>query len=154
MPDFMHRRRFLALPLMAGVVRVGDAMKVVFPGMETKHPDPRPGITAEKILSPEAYEKEVRRLEKSEKRVTEVLKKVSRAYEHAREIPEVLDGLYCYCACDSYGHRSLLSCYEVVQAVGCWSCKDEAELAYKLHKAGNSLDEIRAAVDKRFGDDN
>jgi hypothetical protein len=30
----------------------------------------------------------------------------------AREIPEVLDRLYCYCECDkSIGHKSLLSCY-------------------------------------------
>ena len=34
------------------------------------------------------------------------------AYEVAREIPDVLDRLYCYCGCDrSVGHRSLLSCY-------------------------------------------
>jgi hypothetical protein len=34
------------------------------------------------------------------------------AHEVAREIPEVLDQLYCYCYCDrSIGHRSLLSCY-------------------------------------------
>jgi hypothetical protein len=30
----------------------------------------------------------------------------------ARDIPEVLDRLYCYCECDkSLGHKSLLSCY-------------------------------------------
>jgi hypothetical protein len=30
----------------------------------------------------------------------------------AREIPDTLDGLYCYCECDKHaGHRSLLSCY-------------------------------------------
>ncbi|MBI2207584.1 MAG: hypothetical protein HYU41_27445 [Candidatus Rokubacteria bacterium] len=30
----------------------------------------------------------------------------------AREIPAVLDQLYCYCECDkSVGHKSLLSCY-------------------------------------------
>lgn len=150
MSDFMHRRQFLALPLLAGVVHVGDALKGVVPGMEVKHPDPRPGITSENVLSLDACEKEVRKLEKDEKRVAEVMKRVTSAYEHAREIPEVLDGLYCYCDCSSYGHRSLLTCYEVVQAVGCWSCKDEAELAWKLHKAGNSLDKIRAAVDKRF----
>ena len=35
-----------------------------------------------------------------------------RAYQVAREIPDVLDRLQCYCACRSeYGHVSLLSCY-------------------------------------------
>ena len=34
------------------------------------------------------------------------------AYEVAREIPEVLDGLYCYCHCqENLGHKNLLSCF-------------------------------------------
>ena len=38
--------------------------------------------------------------------------KAALAYQVAREIPEVLDQLRCYCACTSeYGHVSLLSCY-------------------------------------------
>jgi len=38
--------------------------------------------------------------------------KVRRAYEIAREIPEVLDQLYCYCRCrENFGHKNLLSCY-------------------------------------------
>ena len=38
--------------------------------------------------------------------------KAALAYQVAREIPEVLDQLQCYCACRSqYGHVSLLSCY-------------------------------------------
>jgi hypothetical protein len=38
--------------------------------------------------------------------------KVRKAYEIAREIPEVLDQLYCYCRCrENFGHKNLLSCY-------------------------------------------
>jgi hypothetical protein len=38
--------------------------------------------------------------------------KVRRAYQIARTIPEVLDGLYCYCRCrKTSGHKNLLSCY-------------------------------------------
>jgi hypothetical protein len=37
--------------------------------------------------------------------------KIREAYEIARAIPEVLDQLYCYCSCQSIGHKSLLSCY-------------------------------------------
>ena len=34
------------------------------------------------------------------------------AHQVAREIPDVLDQLYCYCECDKhFGHKSLLSCY-------------------------------------------
>lgn len=38
--------------------------------------------------------------------------KAALAHRVARDIPEVLDQLYCYCQCDkSVGHRSLLSCF-------------------------------------------
>jgi hypothetical protein len=38
--------------------------------------------------------------------------KAALAHRVAREIPDTLDQLYCYCACDKHmGHRSLLSCY-------------------------------------------
>jgi hypothetical protein len=38
--------------------------------------------------------------------------KAAVAHQVARDIPEVLDGLYCYCECDKHvGHKSLLSCY-------------------------------------------
>jgi hypothetical protein len=38
--------------------------------------------------------------------------KAAAAHKVAREIPEVLDRLYCYCGCDKHqGHKSLLSCY-------------------------------------------
>jgi hypothetical protein len=38
--------------------------------------------------------------------------KVRLTHQIAREIPDVLDQLYCYCECDKHaGHKSLLSCY-------------------------------------------
>ena len=38
--------------------------------------------------------------------------KAAAAHRVAREIPDVLDRLYCYCGCDKHqGHKSLLSCY-------------------------------------------
>jgi hypothetical protein len=38
--------------------------------------------------------------------------KARQGHEVARESPDLLDQLYCYCECDkSIGHRSLLSCY-------------------------------------------
>lgn len=34
------------------------------------------------------------------------------AHQVARDIPGVLDQIYCYCQCDRHvGHKSLLSCY-------------------------------------------
>jgi hypothetical protein len=38
--------------------------------------------------------------------------KARAAHQVAREIPGVLDRLYCYCECDKHaGHKSLLSCF-------------------------------------------
>ena len=38
--------------------------------------------------------------------------RVRKAYQIARDIPEVLDRLYCYCQCrESFGHKNLLTCY-------------------------------------------
>ncbi len=38
--------------------------------------------------------------------------KAAASHRVAREIPDVLDQLYCYCRCDKQlGHKSLLSCY-------------------------------------------
>ena len=39
---------------------------------------------------------------------------VRKAYQVAREIPWVLDSIYCYCKCEEspvFKHKSLLSCY-------------------------------------------
>jgi len=39
---------------------------------------------------------------------------VKRAYQVAKEIPWVLDSIYCYCYCEEspvFRHKSLLSCY-------------------------------------------
>ena len=101
------------------------------------HPDPRPGITAANVLPLEkvAYKKSARA-----------------AYDAARQFPGIFDGLYCVCDCEkSMGHRSLLSCFESDQAIGCGSCREQAILAARLAKAGQTLEQIRAAFDKRWG---
>ncbi len=137
----MPRRRFLAIAIaatgIAGSVTARlSAAATLLPG-RTLHPDPRPGITAEKILPASALKTDKARM----------------LYDLAREIPEVLDGLHCYCDChdDPMNHRSLLSCFESDQAAGCYPCGGEARLVHKLHAEGKTLAKIRAAVDKKFG---
>ncbi len=90
------------------------------------------------------------------------------AYAVAKEIPEVLDQLYCWCHCElnpHFRHKSLLSCYQDEHAASCWVCQQEAIMAYEMHKQRNtsvprtrgdepqrkSIDEIRHAVDEQFG---
>jgi hypothetical protein len=107
------------------------------PTAPTHHPDPRPGITAEHVLPDDKVDAKTRD-----------------AYAAAREIPEVLDGIYCHCDCaDRHSNlRSLLSCYETEMPMSCGVCAGEARTALRLHRQGKSLDEIRAAIDRQFSD--
>ena len=125
------------------MVLVGTGQPVFASGLRRKragfpHPEPRPGITGESVLA----ESELG----GKRRVRE-------AYEAARAHPETFDGIYCACRCDkSLDHRSLLSCFESRQAIGCMACREEAELVARLAGDGKTLEEIRLAVDKEFGD--
>ncbi|MCR4287892.1 MAG: PCYCGC domain-containing protein [Deltaproteobacteria bacterium] len=73
------------------------------------------------------------------------------AYQIAKEIPAVLDGLHCYCECKKdHGHKSLLTCYVDEHAKHCDLCLNEAFMAGELHRQGMDALSIRKAVDKRF----
>ncbi|VAV85305.1 hypothetical protein MNBD_DELTA01-1220 [hydrothermal vent metagenome] len=75
----------------------------------------------------------------------------AKAYVAAREIPEVLDSLHCYCECKKHhGHKSLLTCFVTTHGRNCSICIDEAVMANKLHKKGYDVVAIRKAVDKAF----
>jgi hypothetical protein len=101
------------------------------------HPDPRPGIDASHLPAPE--------------KVAEHPDAVP-AYDEARTIPEILDGIRCQCGCaEQPGHRSLLSCYEDGMAMDCDICQGQARLAYRLHAKGRTLAQIRSAIDSRYG---
>lgn len=105
-------------------------------GGVVEHPDPRPGVTAERVLPPSL-----------------VLNTpgAAEAYAAARNAPQLLDGLYCHCQCSKhFGHRSLLTCFESDHGAQCDICMGEAVLATQLASRGSSLDAIRRAIDERF----
>ncbi len=106
-------------------------------GHAATHPDPQPGITAERVLPPAA-----------------VLNTPGAAegYAAARTVPQILDGIYCYCRCaKNFGHRSLLTCFESDHGSQCDICIGEATLAARLAAQGISLEQIRRAIDAQFG---
>ena len=74
-------------------------------------------------------------------------------YDMVREIPRVVDGIRCNCGCaDLPGYYSLLTCYEDGgMAQFCDICQGQARLAYRRHREGQTLDQIRNAIDARFG---
>lgn len=102
------------------------------------HPTPRPGITAAKVLTVEQLAD-----------TTQVIP----VFDSVRAIPEIVDGIRCKCGCaDIEGFYSLLSCYEGDgMARHCPICQGEGRMAARLHKEGKTLDEIREAIDARWG---
>ncbi len=69
--------------------------------------------------------------------------RVRKAYQVAKEIPQTLTQLPCFCYCDTIGHKSLHSCYEDDHATGCTVCVDSALLASELKRQGLGDAEIR-----------
>jgi hypothetical protein len=102
------------------------------------HPTPRPGITGDKVLT--------------KAQLGDHPKLVS-LFDSVREIPEIVDGIHCNCGCTNPPEfYSLLSCYEGRgMARDCAICQGQGRLVVRLRKEGKSLDEIRAAIDAKFG---
>jgi len=122
---------------VAGAAVVGLVFVLVTPARGSGHPTPRPGITAAGVLPPSLVPNGPGALE---------------AYAAARRVPQVLDGLYCHCNCSrTFGHRSLLSCFQSDHGAQCDICMGEAMLADQLTAQGASLSAIRRAVDAQFG---
>ena len=72
---------------------------------------------------------------------------VVKAYQLAKEMPEVLAQQPCYCYCDTgFGHKSLLDCHKDNHSAECLICVKETLLTGQLHKAGKSAAEIREAI--------
>jgi len=108
-------------------------------GPPEPHPTPRPGVDGSRVLK-------AGRLAGAPPAVLE-------AFEAARRIPQVVDGIRCHCGCASQdGNYSLLSCFEGDgMARHCDVCQGQARLAFRLHRGGRSLRDVRAAIDARYG---
>ncbi len=106
--------------------------------LQTDHPEPRPGIDASGVLTHDELADAPH---------------VIPVFDKIRQIPEIADGIFCHCGCAALpGYRSLLICYEEpAMAKWCEVCQGEGNLTYRLHKAGKTLDQIRAAIDAKFG---
>ena len=103
------------------------------------HPTPRRGVDGSRVLSAD--------------RLAAASPAVRDAFDAARRIPQVIDGIRCHCGCaEREGSYSLLSCFEGEgMARHCDVCQGQARLAARLHRAGGSLGDVRAAIDARYG---
>lgn len=105
---------------------------------QSEHPEPRANIDASKVLTEAELEHAPH---------------LVRAFNQVREIPQIADGIRCYCGCARVeGYRSLLSCYEKPgMAQHCVICQGQGKLAYSRWKEGQDLEQIRRAIDARYG---
>jgi hypothetical protein len=73
------------------------------------------------------------------------------AYQSARQHPDVLVQLHCYCGCDrELGHRNLLDCFRGRHAAQCEICLGEANMAATMADKGQSIDEMINAIRARY----
>ena len=135
----LTRREVIAALLALSVEprRLIDAC-AIHGGPRGPHPTPRPGIDASKVMAADKLKDSPR---------------VLAAFDEVRQIPGVIDGIRCHCGCaTAEGFYSLLTCFEGdAMARMCDICRGQGRLAFRLHRAGKSLAEIRVAIDDRYG---
>lgn len=75
------------------------------------------------------------------------------AYQAAKDIPQTLAQLPCYCHCDrGFGHKSLLSCFETEHGENCGICIGEALMAHNLEKRSKlNAEQIRERIINAYG---
>jgi hypothetical protein len=74
------------------------------------------------------------------------------AYIVARDHPELLAQLDCYCGCEQHeGHKNLLDCFRTNHGAGCDICVGEAVTAGQMLSQGTPVDQIHEALRARYG---
>lgn len=70
--------------------------------------------------------------------------KAKAAYQAAKEIPEILAQLPCFCGCmENLGHKSNLDCFADDHGGECDLCQSIALDAKEMHSKGMSTEKIR-----------
>jgi hypothetical protein len=135
------RRRFVTLlPGLAAALVLGAAplRAAVRTRRPTEHPDPRPGIDGSEVLTAGALAG---------------FPQLIPLYDGIRKHAALADGVMCYCGCALLpDYRSLLTCYEGgAMAKFCPICQGMGRLLVGRAEEGQSLEQIRRAIDARFG---
>jgi hypothetical protein len=77
--------------------------------------------------------------------------KTRAAYQTAKDIPEILEQLPCFCGCmSSYGHKNNLFCFKDQHGSGCDMCQNIALEARKMHDQGMSIAKIQENIKSKY----
>ena len=78
--------------------------------------------------------------------------KARSAYQAAKEIPEILAELPCFCGCkDGLGHRNNLYCFADEHGSICDLCQTIALNAQEMHRKGMPTSQIRDNIVSTYG---
>jgi len=87
---------------------------------------------------------------------------VQQVYEFAARHPEVLQHVPCYCGCERIGHNGNHDCFVKTRMAngtvtewdphgfGCAICLDVGRDAMSLFNGGTSVQQIRAAIERKY----
>jgi len=124
----------LALGLVAILIIAGIAWRSLQGTTESTQKVDTASLAAE-VLSPSIFNDE----------------KARAAYQVAKDIPEVLQELPCFCGCmTSFGHKNNLFCFKDQHGAGCEICEDIALDARKLHDQGMSIAQIQDNIKAKY----
>ena len=135
-----------AFPLLPAVVVLGVIAAVGYFALQDK--DNAAQIATANISSPASLKGGETKAVLSPARF---VGKTASAYQVAKDNPDLLDHMYCYCYCaKTIGHKSLLSCFTDNHAKNCTICQDQAFYAKSLADKGYDLIKVRQGVDKKY----
>jgi uncharacterized protein with PCYCGC motif len=73
------------------------------------------------------------------------------AYQVAKDIPDVLEQLPCFCGCmTNFGHKNNLFCFKDQHGSGCTLCQDIALDARRLHDEGKTIAQIQDTIKAKY----
>lgn len=124
----------LALGIAAVVIMAGIGW-VLLRGTQDQSGDAAELSKAADVLSPTLFSDE----------------KTRAAYQTAKDIPEVLEQIPCFCGClSNFGHKNNLFCFKDQHGAGCNMCQDIALDARKMHDQGMSIAQIQEKIKTKY----
>ena len=73
------------------------------------------------------------------------------AYQAAKDVPEVLEQLPCYCGCRQiFNHENNLFCFRDEHASACTICEDIALEGRKMHDDGLPIEQIKQVIKEKY----
>jgi len=129
-----NKKRNLWLTIAALVILAGITW-VSLRGTSEPSDDSAANVQSDGVLSPALFADQ----------------KAHAAYQTAKDIPEVLEQLPCFCGCMmNMGHKNNLFCFKDQHGSACEICQDIALDARKMHDEGLPIARIQENIRAKY----